>query len=318
MTAQPDTFSEAIRPIVVFAIDEGYAMPLAVTLRSILEASSDADFDFRVFHTGISPATRARVQASLPPSGATLTWQEVDLGVFSECGTLSHITSITYARLLLDRLIPDAKRVIYLDADTLVLTDLRKLWSTQLLGAPVGAVIDGAIPDRKVNDGAQPGRPEVLCYFNAGVLLIDLERWRATGVTMVATEYILRYPDSPYSDQDALNVALDGAWTKLDYRWNCQAHLRFHDLKSYPEAERPFLLHFVTSGKPWNFLVLNANAGIYDLVRDRTEYARTWRDRGRDSIRRGCAHLKASCQRSREGMIVYGVLRSFLRGRLGV
>jgi len=243
MTAGPETSREATRPIVVFAIDEGYAMPLAVTLRSILEASANADFDFRVLHTGISPATRARVQASLPRGGATLTWQEADLGAFSGCGTLPHITGVTYARLLLDRLLPDAKRAIYLDADTLVLTDLRRLWSTPLRGAPVGAVVDGVSPALRANEGALPGRPEVPRYFNAGVLLIDLERWRAAGVSAAATDYILRHPNSPYSDQDALNIALDGAWAELDCRWNCQAHLHFHDLKSYPETERPFIPH---------------------------------------------------------------------------
>jgi lipopolysaccharide biosynthesis glycosyltransferase len=316
MTAGPETSREATRPIVVFAIDEGYAMPLAVTLRSILEASANADFDFRVLHTGISPATRARVQASLPRGGATLTWQEADLGAFSGCGTLPHITGVTYARLLLDRLLPDAKRAIYLDADTLVLTDLRRLWSTPLRGAPVGAVVDGVSPALRANEGALPGRPEVPRYFNAGVLLIDLERWRAAGVSAAATDYILRHPNSPYSDQDALNIALDGAWAELDCRWNCQAHLHFHDLKSYPETERPFILHFVTSGKPWNFLVPNANAKVYDLVRDRTAYARTLRDRCRDGFRRGGAHVRTACQGSREGLILYGLLKKILRHRL--
>src|SRR5690606_29554118 len=48
----------------------------------------------------------------------------------------------------------------------------------------------------------------------------------------------------PYPDQDALNVALDGRWQVLDWRWNAVGY-KLHLL-----PKPPFLRH-ITGDKPW-------------------------------------------------------------------
>ncbi len=111
---------------------------------------------------------------------------------------------------------------MYLDADILVLDDLESLWETDLEGAVVGAVLDGLDPKLKHGDPGFEEVPRVQDYFNSGVLLIDLGRWREERISERALELLINHPQSLFSDQDALNIVCDGRWKKLDPRWNFQ------------------------------------------------------------------------------------------------
>ena len=93
------------------------------------------------------------------------------------------MTSTTYHRLLLPRLVPrEVTRAIWLDCDLLVTTDLVRLWETDLGGCHLLAVRDPVVPlvssrygiRRWRELGIAPDAP----YFNAGVMLLDVDRWR--------------------------------------------------------------------------------------------------------------------------------------------
>ncbi|MDS8186427.1 glycosyltransferase, partial [Streptococcus pneumoniae] len=71
-----------------------------------------------------------------------------------------HISSITYARYFIPEYVPEDK-VLYLDSDLIVNTSLEKLFSICLEEKSLAAVKD--------TDGIT---------FNAGVLLINNEKWR--------------------------------------------------------------------------------------------------------------------------------------------
>ena len=303
------------RPVVVFAIDEAYAMPLATAMRSIVEANAGSlPFDFRVLIEDISAATRDRVEKSLPTGAASIRWIQIDLGALGDIHPAEYASGIINARLLIPRLVTDVARVLYLDADILVLGRLDSLWNEDLRGAPVGAVLDGMDERLQAGDPSLAGLPRVRRYFNSGVMLIDLEAWRDFEITERAIDYLRRCPQARYPDQDALNWALDGDWIELDPRWNCQAHLHNQDLVRMPPEKRPHILHFVTAGKPWNAWVPNANAGVYDAMRAQTLFARGLRDRMRDLALGIGRRIKEQCKRSRAGLVIYETARQ-LAGR---
>lgn len=266
---------------IVLACDEAYAMPLATTLRSIVEANPDAwPLNFHVLFDDFSESTQKKVLDSLPNESALIRWVPVDMGLFGELTTMSHISKMTFARFLIPRIFPDnVSRVLYLDADLLVLDDLRPLWETNLGGAVLGAVLDGL--DWQIKYG-KPGFEEFLkkvpCvqhYFNAGVLLIDLERWRKELISEKALEYLTCHPQSPFADQDAINVACDGLWKKLDPRWNFHEHHYEKTIADMGPYDKPGIVHFVTSLKPWKPSSISLNATFYDTFRSRTCFART-------------------------------------------
>jgi lipopolysaccharide biosynthesis glycosyltransferase len=270
----------------VFASDESYAMPLATALRSIVEAKRTVDpLEVYILYSTFQDRTRTRVMNSLPPGSISIHWVAVDLTRFEACWTTPYLSAMTYARLMIPEMLPQCiSKVLYLDADILVFDDLIALQEIDLNDAAVGAVLDRL--DSRIKAGETLWTNDLPCvrnYFNAGVLLIDLERWREDRVSERAFDYLIQHPRSPLSDQDALNVVCNGAWRQLEPRWN---FLNDYETQMLGTAvgKGPAIVHFAGRLKPWQAGVLDPNARLYDLIRSRTRFARTTRDKVRDSV----------------------------------
>jgi lipopolysaccharide biosynthesis glycosyltransferase len=250
-----------------FAADEGYAEALAVAVHSALANLAPAVApEVYVLDNGISERSRGRlvkvVGAARPD--AALRWIRIPSERLAHLPTPHYFTRSTYSRLLIPEVLPaHVRRVVYLDVDILVRRDLSPLFTTKLGDAPIGAVRDFAIESTAhgysgVREPADP-RP----YFNAGVLVIDVARWRETGLAGRALEYAAAGSEPlPWADQDALNATVE-SWHELDYRWNLQHASLFRRQRPtagefsgrlygqqrdlYREAA---VLHF-TGQKPW-------------------------------------------------------------------
>jgi lipopolysaccharide biosynthesis glycosyltransferase len=281
---------------IVMACDERYAMPLAVTLRSMAEANrSERAFEIVILTDEFSSLMKSRVEASVPEGKLTFHWVQVDLARFADCsGMLAHTSKLTYARLLLPYVLPQSvEKVLYLDSDILVLDDLQTLLRLDLQGSLLGAVVDldssenaerlglkaqGSDTDLDVRAPESRGK-----YFNAGVLLVDLASWRDQQISEKAMQYLSEYPHAPLSDQDALNVVCAAQWKPLDSRWNAQKH----EHGAHPgewAGRRAAIVHFCGSSKPWIASRLPASGPFYDEYRARTRFARTKTDKIRDIV----------------------------------
>lgn len=157
-------------------------------------------------------------------------------------------------------LLTGESRGIYLDADMLCVDDMLPLWNQPLNGLPLGAVTDMAIPTfaspRGVGDWRELGRPPDSPYFNAGMMLMDLELWRSRNLRAMAVRHMCQHRVD-FLHQEALNVVLHGQWVGLDPRWNVIAglcHRRF-SRKTVPghaqATQAPALIHFAGFFKPW-------------------------------------------------------------------
>ncbi|MFH5774242.1 glycosyltransferase family 8 protein [Paracoccus sp. NGMCC 1.201697] len=167
-------------------------------------------------------------------------------------------------RLFLDQILPrDLDRVLYMDADTLVVRPMNALRRIGFMRKPAIAVDDFimAFP-RKVQERRQKlGLGPDSAYFNSGVILFD---WPSTlqGELLAQARYKLETCLDNYhaTDQDALNAALEGKWVRLSPRWNAQTGF-------LPEISKPVIVHFTGRRKPWQRQV----AWIH------REYAKTYR-----------------------------------------
>jgi lipopolysaccharide biosynthesis glycosyltransferase len=183
----------------------------------------------------------------------------------------------TYARFLFPEIFPNLGKVLYLDVDTLVLGDLAELYSTPLEGNYVAATVERAI--KRVDDCwgvlnyKELGIPPETPYFNAGVLILDLAKWRKEGFANRCMDYASKYPElCIFWDQTVMNTLLAGKFTQLDQKWNQQFN---GPDKSYAKDG---ILHYCGPDKPWNFtntLPKALNELYYDEI-DRTAY-RGWR-----------------------------------------
>ena len=155
-----------------------------------------------------------------------------------------------YLRLYFDKIFgPDVERVIYLDADTRVRTELSPLLNVELYGKPVGAVHDlfyyvtNRIGGRRQVLSLNSDAP----YLQSGVMVFDWKLTLDLGILAKARRFIEQYPELCVEapDQDALNAVLQNKWTPIDPRWN------FHEsYLMYANAHTAFIEHY-TSSKPW-------------------------------------------------------------------
>jgi lipopolysaccharide biosynthesis glycosyltransferase len=247
--------------------------------------------EFHVLYNGVPENLRRKVVDSLPAHSALIQWIKVDFGLFREFSTARYLSKATYTRLLIPKLFPDAiSKVLYLDADLIVLDDLTPLWETDLDDAVVGAVLDRL--DTQDGKNGVVGLPQVREYFNAGVLLINLHQWRKERISERALAYLSVNPRSPFADQDALNVACDGRWKKLHPRWNFIDFHQREQILDLPPERRPGIVHFATWKKPWNASVRSVHASFYETFRNRTKFSRTPGDKLWDVLKSSRARMK--------------------------
>ena len=91
-------------------------------------------------------------------------------------------------------------------------------------------------------------------YFNAGVLVVDVERWRAAGIGDAVCDFLrANWQQIHRGDQDALNVVLADRRHTLDLTWNQTASIQSdrgldHIVLPADEIDRlraePKLVHF--------------------------------------------------------------------------
>lgn len=202
----------------------------------------------------------------------------------ADLGVSHHITHTAYYRLLAAHwLPPSVDKVIYLDSDTLVLHDLTELWQIDLGNQYCLAAVDIACPfiDARCAPGhfraatpylatvspvrnyRQLGIPGSAPYFNSGVMVLNLRRWRDEQIESKLLACLRDNRKFVWCwDQYALNVVFAGQWGKLPSRWNQGTHLFEYPDESCVPMEpdeyrqllyEPAIIHFTTEFKPWNY-----------------------------------------------------------------
>ena len=150
--------------------------------------------------------------------------------------------------------------------------------------------------------------PPAALYFNAGVLLMNVRRWRSERVVERAIEFLQKHGDTiSWADQDALNVILCGNWGQLDPSWNVQLITvgRYGESR-YDNPARlrrqralladPGILHYAGPHKPWHWRY----AGLADRSFLRAVIDSGWFEGGDGQVwRAGRALSHLACRRAR-------------------
>jgi lipopolysaccharide biosynthesis glycosyltransferase len=253
---------------IVFAADANYVMPLAVAICSIAaNCERNRRLVFNIIQRGIAHDLRAKIESSLKRIGfpdARINWLDSPLERI-EGFKLAHrwTTNLTFARLLVQDLLPiEIEKVLYLDCDLVANEDIGELWDTELREKSLFAARDtiGAVgqPGGLANH-RELGIPAAAPYFNAGVLLINLKKWREQNTGERVLSYLSTHRAViQLADQEALNAILWNDWGELDYRWNWQIVWRNYRLGRagaemgwLPGTTRKSIVHFITAEKPW-------------------------------------------------------------------
>lgn len=244
----------------VCTIDENYVPHCAAMLASVME-NTKSQLNVYIIHDGINSKKLKKLTGFVEERGHTATGLMCDIDMLMGAPVTDHISLATYFRLLIPKLLPQScRKVLFLDSDIVVVGDIYELYSTPLEGAAIAAV-HGGFPPEKVRQNLNFSSRDP--YFNAGVLLINLDEWRRIDLSEQGIELIKNRPEKLITwDQDVLNFLLRRKWKRLNPKWNAQQNLTDkpddHLLElgyTHDELEgirkNRIITHFIGPGKPW-------------------------------------------------------------------
>jgi len=236
---------------VVSCIDDNYAQHLAVTYVSLLENLKGRRVKFFVVADNLSLANKEKLVASVEKYDVEVDFLSGDYSQFDKQQMVGHISRASYLRLLLAQLLPGhVHKVLYLDSDVVIEGDIATLWNVDISEYGLAAVIDHELADRlEILTGDANGG-----YFNSGVLLMNLDRWRDDGVSSAVSDCLRSHASQLlYADQDVLNIVFRDRWLPLDFKWNY-----LYGMNSEPGGAEgnssPEIIHFAGPYKPWRAL----------------------------------------------------------------
>lgn len=201
----------------VFASDEKFTVQLQVAILSLVKASFGKRNlqHIHVLDCGISDDTWSKISLRVYSLAkrysvcVEISRHNIDMSLFGRFKDWN-TSKATYARLLLPDLLPDVRYCVYSDGDMLFFKNPWELVE-QLTYKGVAILghknsIDGGFtnPDERwfsyVNE---PYNRDT--YFCAGLVAMDLDKFRALGAVERMLDFLARHPDSVTADQPALN-----------------------------------------------------------------------------------------------------------------
>lgn len=185
-----------------------------------------------------------------------------------------------YVRLLIPDIIPEKKRVIYFDCDTLIIGDITELVQLDMGDKPIGLAYDCCQNRYKkvISLNEKAG------YYNTGVMLLEIDRWKQRECMERILWHITNVKNNyPLVDQDFINVVLQGDIFLIGMKYNFLSQYflypynglkRVYDLQDeyfYKENEcvnpnKAVILHFCgqTFLRPWYINSRHPAKKLYD------------------------------------------------------
>lgn len=157
-----------------------------------------------------------------------------------------------YFRILFPSMIPASiKKIIYLDADMIVCEDISKLYDLQL-NTIMGWVVDRFWHNYCKKYILEDLNIKLNLYINAGLLLIDLEKWRNQSNESEILSFLKKnFYKLKMLDQDLINIYFQSEITLIHEKWN---HFLFHGEYNEKIRNEKSIYHLIGSRK-WNSLI---------------------------------------------------------------
>lgn len=268
---------------VVFCYDENLITQVQAAVASLLDCSATEGVHYHIHcvctgRAADSEASLVRI-VEARDRNSVLSVHVAD-NPYENAYEVRGISTGTYLRLTLHRLLPDVDRLIYADVDVLFRHSLRELWQTDMDGCVLAAV-KGAVnladkwewnsdrPYWRHLDGMRGS------YINAGVTLLNLAEVRRRNLE----EQWNRWAKERlyYQDQDILNITCRGAMRYVPPKYNRLAYMEKSDYDRFVSEgiftreecleamEDPVIVHYA-GDKPWKRYDTNLGSLWWDYV----------------------------------------------------
>ena len=235
---------------ILLCFDSNYANYAAVATYSAYKNSKSP----LVFYWIITPDVEEQsklLKSYLQKFKIEVTLITCDISVVSHWKTGLHFSAANYLRLFAPNLLVCEDKVVYLDCDTLVLTDLGDLYKTSLNGFLLGGVANNGL-----GGASKVPRVDGDTYINSGVLVMDLKGLRDDNfLEKTRVLYEAYESEITWADQCLINKYAEGKKFLFDQKWNRQIYtdrLKNSEFSNLALPSNSAVLHFLGPHKPWN------------------------------------------------------------------
>ena len=250
------------------SVDDRLWAPAYATMRAVcLSTRRKTDLTFHVLHRKMAADHLESLAHIATEFGAALVHYDLDADslfgwVMEKAPARAGRADLGYARLLFAELLPrDIGQIVALDCDMLVRAPVERVAELDLLdhaaaAAPLAdakATMTGRmlVDPRGIFDAG--GR-----YFDAGLMVIDLERWRELKLvekfeTLLDDGRLAQLRNAG----EFLNLAVADEWLELDQLWSLL------DPQRELEPLNAFAVHYAGERKPWQLGSRAAYARLY-------------------------------------------------------
>lgn len=277
---------------IVYSSDDNYILHAAVSIVSLLE-NNDTLGKINVYfiENNVSDENKHQIN-TLMQSYKELSIKWIEFSKWMKKLNLNmewEISISSYARLFIAEMLgDDIDKVLYLDCDIIVNHSIKKLMDIDIADYYIGAVQDAVNDETKNSVGLQSNKP----YYNAGMLLINLKKWREDNLSERFLSFIDEHQGSvTHHDQGVINGVLKDKILKLPLKYNVMTiHYIFNRkqiMKYYREStefysqeeikiakNNPIILHYTPSFtvRPWVRGCKHPKKGVYWLYLNKTPW----------------------------------------------
>ena len=236
----------------LFAFDENYHIQGCVSIFSLLE-NVDTQIDVYVIKNQTNATFSFPTKIVNHKNLNNLVIKNIQLEKEFYNVRMSHVSEATFYRLYLSNLFTEEDfNIIYLDADIICVNNpINEIIST-FDDMDSDSKFLGFADELKKNDYSEPfHRLEMKNdkYFNAGVMLLNLRKWKENNYTQKSLDLVERLKNkAKFWDQDILNSLIDGNYLSLLPELNYRTS--YIDQKT--ELDSQIFIHYSGKSKPWD------------------------------------------------------------------
>lgn len=239
---------------IFFAVDDGYIPFLAVSIQSLADHASDENqYVIKVLYTNISEENQKKISKY---ERENISIEFVDLNYYIEkikdkLYTRDYYSKTTYFRLFIPNLYPQYNKILYLDSDITILSDVADLYNIDIGDNLIAAAPDDVIQTIEVfQDYVEKvvGVADYRNYFNAGIIVMNLDELRKFDFQEKFLYLLSTVKFSVAQDQDYLNRLCKGRVKLFSNTWN-----RMPIGGDVVDRDDLHLIHYNLAFKPWHF-----------------------------------------------------------------
>ncbi|MEI7603077.1 MAG: glycosyltransferase family 8 protein [Opitutae bacterium] len=235
---------------IVFCFNAGFVNYAAVsTFSAFVNSRANLKVYWIIPNHSVSIVTP--IKEILTSKGIDVTIKDVSDDCFREWKEVGHFSLACYLRLIIPEVIPEPK-VIYLDGDLIVQSDLSQLFKVEMGNNSIGGVYDEDGEKTSSITKIKNGQ-----YINSGVLILNLDELRNNQFFQRCTEIYNKYRNEiTWADQCIINKYTEGRKILISPNWNFRFSIEKNlqipasDIISKYKASN--IVHFIGVIKPWS------------------------------------------------------------------